>query len=145
MLGPTFLCPKMSRQLQNLSCEACPVLSRRFDEGLIEESVQRGARDTWAVCVGLAGSAFYSAWKRQQVRDAGSAPNQKATPGKRPSNLSAAFDLMSWGQFVAASCFLVAAIVQTIDVFDWATWPAKPAKPMPRPLFLIAFSEQGLN
>ncbi|WP_404291235.1 hypothetical protein [Glutamicibacter arilaitensis] len=72
----------------------------------------------WTLAAGLTVIVFYAAWKAQPARSAEHAPGEKGSPRKRITELIASFDMQSWGLFIAAICFLLAALVRTIGAFD---------------------------
>ncbi|WP_404289219.1 hypothetical protein [Glutamicibacter arilaitensis] len=72
---------------------------------------------TWALSLIAFVIVFYSAAKARTVPASEQPAAEKAPFGKRVKSLFAAFDVISWGLFIAAICFLVAAVAQTISEF----------------------------
>lgn len=73
---------------------------------------------TWAFSLIAFAIVFYAAAKARTAPASEQTDGGKMLFSKRVKSLFAAFDVISWGLFIAAICFLVAAVVQTIGVFD---------------------------
>ena len=73
---------------------------------------------TWAMSLLLFFIVFYTARKLQPVQAADQTTGAKAPLSKRISGFLATFDYLSWALLIAAVCFLIAAIAQTIGTFS---------------------------
>lgn len=72
---------------------------------------------TWAMPLLLFAIVFYTPRKLQPAQAADQPAGAKAPLSKRISSLFATFDYLSWALLIAAVCFLIAAIAQTIGTF----------------------------
>lgn len=72
---------------------------------------------TWAISLSLFCIVFYTARKLMSVQTADQKDGAKASLSKRIAGIFVPFDYLTRALLIAAVCFLIAAIAQTIGTF----------------------------
>lgn len=73
---------------------------------------------TWVVSLMLIAVVIYTSMKERPGQDADQKADNKAPLRHRIASLFATLDYLSWALLIAAVCFLIAAIAQTIGTLS---------------------------